>query len=200
MATISLTLPEYSIPSTINIQPLNSYGVVYTVHFLYILLLSINITLQEAYGCKQLRDVCFTAYLVFQVAGGVYCTPSRLITGCHCSLWLARVITLHHAYRQVYPPEVYTKNYTNSHTLFVFCCGLGLQGFHCAPNCIDNILGHLTIAIQIQIPSVESVTFFFFFKCVIVFDFTHILQDCFTGTGAIIRLPQCQWNNLEKYG
>ena len=132
----------------------------YTVHFLYILLLSINITLQEAYGCKQLRDVCFTAYLVFQVAGGgVYCTPSRLITGCHCSLWLARVITLPHAYRQVYPPEVYTKNYTHRSNFFVvFCCGLGLQGFHCAANCTDNILGHFTIAIQIQIPSVDAAT------------------------------------------
>ena len=30
-------------------------------------------------------------------------------------------------------------------------------------------------------------------------DFTHILQDCFTGTGAIIWLPQCQWSNPEEY-
>ena len=29
---------------------------------------------------------------------------------------------------------------------------------------------------------------------------THILQDCFTGTGAIMWLPQCQWSNPEKYG
>ena len=29
--------------------------------------------------------------------------------------------------------------------------------------------------------------------------FTYILQGYFTGTGAIIRLPQCQWSNLEKY-
>ena len=27
--------------------------------------------------------------------------------------------------------------------------------------------------------------------------FTHILQGYFTGTGAIIRLPQCQWSNPE---
>ena len=29
---------------------------------------------------------------------------------------------------------------------------------------------------------------------------THILQCCFTGTGAIKRLPQCQWSNPEEYG
>ena len=27
--------------------------------------------------------------------------------------------------------------------------------------------------------------------------FTHILQGYFTGTGAIIRLPQCKWSNPE---
>ena len=31
-------------------------------------------------------------------------------------------------------------------------------------------------------------------------NFTHIPQGCFTGTGAITRLPQCQWSNLEGYG
>ena len=30
--------------------------------------------------------------------------------------------------------------------------------------------------------------------------FTHILQGRFTGTGAIIWLPQCQWNDPEGYG
>ena len=29
--------------------------------------------------------------------------------------------------------------------------------------------------------------------------FNHILQGCFTGTGAIIWLPQCQWSNPEGY-
>ena len=29
--------------------------------------------------------------------------------------------------------------------------------------------------------------------------FTHILQDYFTGTGAI-ALPQCQWSIPEEYG
>ena len=27
--------------------------------------------------------------------------------------------------------------------------------------------------------------------------YTHIIQDHFTGTGAIIRLPQCRWSNPE---
>ena len=31
-------------------------------------------------------------------------------------------------------------------------------------------------------------------------DFTHILQGYFTGTGAIIWLPQCKWSNPEEYG
>ena len=30
--------------------------------------------------------------------------------------------------------------------------------------------------------------------------FTLIFQACFTGTGAIMWLPQCQWSNPEKYG
>ena len=30
--------------------------------------------------------------------------------------------------------------------------------------------------------------------------FNRILQGCFTGTGAIIGLPQCQWSNPEGYG
>ena len=29
---------------------------------------------------------------------------------------------------------------------------------------------------------------------------THILQGSFTGTGAILWLPQCQWGNPEGYG
>ena len=28
---------------------------------------------------------------------------------------------------------------------------------------------------------------------------THILQGYFTGTGAVIWLPQCQWHNPEEY-
>ena len=30
-------------------------------------------------------------------------------------------------------------------------------------------------------------------------NFTHILQGNFTGTGAIIWLPQFQWSNPDKY-
>ena len=30
--------------------------------------------------------------------------------------------------------------------------------------------------------------------------FTHIHQGCFAGTGAIIRLPQCQWSKPGGYG
>ena len=30
--------------------------------------------------------------------------------------------------------------------------------------------------------------------------FTHLLQGYISGTGAIIWLPQCQWNNPEEYG
>ena len=40
---------------------------------------------------------------------------------------------------------------------------------------------------------------------VVLFElFTHMLQGYFTGTrailGAIVGLPQCQWNNPEGYG
>ena len=30
--------------------------------------------------------------------------------------------------------------------------------------------------------------------------FIHILQGCFAGTGAIVRLPQCQWSKPDGYG
>ena len=30
--------------------------------------------------------------------------------------------------------------------------------------------------------------------------FIHIHQGCFVGTGAIVRLPQCQWSKLDGYG
>ena len=30
--------------------------------------------------------------------------------------------------------------------------------------------------------------------------FIHIHQRCFAGTGAIVRLPQCQWSKPDGYG
>ena len=30
--------------------------------------------------------------------------------------------------------------------------------------------------------------------------FIHINQGCFAGTGAIVRLPQCQWSKPDVYG
>ena len=30
--------------------------------------------------------------------------------------------------------------------------------------------------------------------------FIHIQQGCFAGTGAIVRLPQCQWSKPDGYG
>ena len=30
--------------------------------------------------------------------------------------------------------------------------------------------------------------------------FIHIHQGCFSGTGAIVRLPQCQWSKPDGYG
>ena len=30
--------------------------------------------------------------------------------------------------------------------------------------------------------------------------FIHIRQGCFVGTGAIVRLPQCQWSKPDWYG
>ena len=32
------------------------------------------------------------------------------------------------------------------------------------------------------------------------YELSNILQGCFTGTGAIIWLSQCQWSNTEGYG
>ena len=39
-----------------------------------------------------------------------------------------------------------------------------------------------------------------FCHALVMVDFYHILQGYFTGTGAIIWLPQCQWSNPEGDG
>ena len=39
-----------------------------------------------------------------------------------------------------------------------------------------------------------------YWTCAMYSLFTHILQGCYTGTGAIVWLPQCQWRNYEEYG
>ena len=31
-------------------------------------------------------------------------------------------------------------------------------------------------------------------------DFTHVLQDHYTGNRVVLHLPWCQWSNSEKYG
>ena len=48
----------------------------------------------------------------------------------------------------------------------------------------------------------SQVVFSWFMFCCgwVAVSFTHILQDYFTGTGAILRLPQCQWSNPKGYG
>ena len=46
----------------------------------------------------------------------------------------------------------------------------------------------------------HELSFVMFCYGFVLVDFTHILQDHFTSTGAIIRLPQCQWSNPEGYG
>ena len=52
-----------------------------------------------------------------------------------------------------------------------------------------------------QISSISHKLCIWFMLCcgVLQGDFTHILQGYFTGTGAILWLPQCQWSDPEKY-
>ena len=53
---------------------------------------------------------------------------------------------------------------------------------------------------------VQNICRIFCMLCIVEFmwsvleAFTRILQGSFTGTGAIIWLPQCQWSNPEGYG
>ena len=46
----------------------------------------------------------------------------------------------------------------------------------------------------------HDVLFLHFSEVQLLVHFTHVLQGCFTGTGAIIWLPQCQWSNPEVCG
>ena len=52
----------------------------------------------------------------------------------------------------------------------------------CAPRTVHRVLAAVCSLVWISI------------------NFTHLLQSCFTDTGAIIWLPQCQWSNPERYG
>ena len=45
----------------------------------------------------------------------------------------------------------------------------------------------------------NNLAFVEFFDRLVTADFTTILYGYFTGTGAIIRLPQCQWNKHDNY-
>ena len=41
--------------------------------------------------------------------------------------------------------------------------------------------------------------FMLYIFCLVLGNFTHIFQGYFTGFGAIVWLPQSQWNNPEGY-
>ena len=58
-------------------------------------------------------------------------------------------------------------------TLYLFCCGFVVLCF--------------VVVMQSFIMNSHEV-------------FIHIHQGCFAGTGAIVRLPQCQWSKLDGYG
>ena len=64
-------------------------------------------------------------------------------------------------------------------------------------------MSHLKKLIQDRIliyKYIINLVLYYAFLGEVLVDFTHIRQGDFTGTGAIIRLPQCHWSNPEEYG
>ena len=44
----------------------------------------------------------------------------------------------------------------------------------------------------------QGLHFIFFCDCLFMFYFPHNHKGYFTGNGAILLLPQCQWSNPEE--
>ena len=62
-----------------------------------------------------------------------------------------------------------------------------------------DLLQHLTVSCLQYIPWNIHMVHVLLVSLVLV-NFTHILQGYFTGNGAIIGLPHCQWSNPEGHG
>ena len=86
------------------------------------------------------------------------------------------------------------KNNLNKNTLFSYC----------------ETLRHVEIYIYIYTVYPKKYAHGFVVLCFVVVIqsfimnshevFIHIHQGCFAGTGAIVRLPQCQWSKPDGYG
>ena len=61
-------------------------------------------------------------------------------------------------------------------------------------------LSYVSFAQNLQYGTCRGIGTQFVLSCVLLwFGLTHNLQGYFTGTGAILRLPQCQWSNHEHH-
>ena len=70
-----------------------------------------------------------------------------------------------------------------------FCCGLVLVQFTVYPKKYAHGFVVLCFVVVMQLFIMNSHEVFI-----------HIHQGCFAGTGAIVRLPQCQWSKPDRYG
>ena len=77
------------------------------------------------------------------------------------------------------------------------------------PICIDKLMGGGLLGASITVYPKKYAHGFVVLCFVVVMQsfimnshevFIHIHQDCFSGTGAIVRLPQCQWSKPDGYG
>ena len=76
---------------------------------------------------------------------------------------------------------------------FQICCKLTMVALLCSPTVYPKKYAHgfvvlcFVVVMQSFIMNSHEV-------------FIHILQGCFADTGAIVRLPQCQWSKPDGYG
>ena len=70
-----------------------------------------------------------------------------------------------------------------------------------APCLLMELLGDLSFCFGIYAKKYgQGLSFIIPCSALISIDFTHLLQGYFTGIGAIVGLPQCQWSNPEEFG
>ena len=67
-------------------------------------------------------------------------------------------------------------------------------------SCVDKKLRHLRLIFCTHWPFSPTVYPKKSFIMISHEVFIHIHQGCFAGTGAIVRLPQCQWSKPDGYG
>ena len=123
----------------------------------------------------------------------------RLNGSCHLVVCCGISIWVHY----------HSSNWVPLHKIFKLISWSSVMKLHCA---MDGAVAVSAVDYRNKVPrpcpsyvlSIPKIVFkihtlLCFAMGLILVDISHILQGYFTGTGAIIWLPQCQWSNPGEY-